>query len=317
MVVFCLVLSACSCQTSFAKATVPGVENQEVNVILIGPPPPSEKSTWAPKEPFKFYKEAGHNYEKLRGVLKKHCDLNLTDEKSVTAAVAIPLVVAGGKLLFELYMDKKIAKEERLKKAAQVDYERTVFVKEDQLQRCKCLLLTRYQKVQDKKEDASNASQGEAVAPNGLTAVFKMKKMGPQDLVMEPVYVRADNSVAIVNRDDPKISISFALALKTVVEQKGVPTLTAFGQGVVSVPQVKLDAGEKDAKVEGIYTDLIPVMTPPTEGGYISLSMGVTETGIVGVYFDQRIERLKAIRATMPTGFSESLVKLLEGYYAD
>ena len=154
----------------------------------------------------------------------------LEGETVVAAAVAIPLIVAGAKLAFDLYMDAKIKEIEALKKAAQVSYSEKVVGSERKLDEYGCVLLIR---------------PGKDNIPK-LVALLHFKDIGGHAFQLEPRYVLAREAVAVTKENvekgkKPAINISFAISVKALGRtQFGVTSFTPVGEGAISVSGLKI-----------------------------------------------------------------------------
>lgn len=279
---------------------------------------------WPPKntsQPLKNYiEESAH----LLTTIQDSCYDKPADEVQVQqmAAAGAAILAAGGKLLFDLYMDAKIRKNEELKNAAQASYSEKIVLSDVDLKKAKCALIVRdaIKNGDSKKENVSN-NKARAL---GLVILIKLENKD-QAFVMYPLYVKANNAVAVTkegenkegeNRAYAEINISIAASTKGIGKQEsGVPGLFPVGQGVFSMANIPLGLIEpSDSYLWCNGTKACPtsdLIVYPNRAP-ASITFMVSESGKVGFDVDQYIIELKAIKEAMGPAIKEALTEHLK-----
>jgi hypothetical protein len=255
----------------------------------------------------------------------------VTDECGPTTVVSkvtpgsIPLIGGLSKLLFNLYIDRQINAAAKLQKAAQANYSAHAILMPGELGTKPCILLVRTASI------SKNRSSQSGTVPDapGLVALLKMDLMDDNTaFVMRPLYIKASNAVAVTKRETEgspaAIDLSLAISIRAVGKQlTGFNGLVPVGEGVVSVTDIKLGSGAAECfkangkkDIKGMTTDTdcprSDLIAAPTKQAWVSMAMGVTETGKIGVDFDQAAAELKAIKEALGPALSESIKKYLE-----
>jgi len=236
-----------------------------------------------------------------------------------TAAPAfIPILATMGKYIFDNYQDKKLSKLEALKKASKSTYSGTAFLSAINLKNAQCAVLVRNYAVKDGKKE-------------GLIIIAKINhfpKSGKEAFSIEPTYIKAINSSAKTNKAEiakkkgdvnhPKINLAIGLSVKAIglSRNSGLPKLDAVGAGAVSVGNVELTVkgdniitdGKNPCEKSCPHSDLIPHVDGDQ---LVSVSMSVTESGQIGIGFDQRKAEITAIKEAFGSAISESLKEAL------
>ena len=300
-----------------------GVQNQKSELVVVG----GEVN----KQQFEDLKKL-INDENASTVIGEKCIIIIEepeqpyDKSAVAIAIAVPLITAGAKLLFDLYMDYEMEKLKDLKKAAQRTYSAKIVLPADKfMKNCNCVILKRY------KNDESRAI--------GMIAVVKINKQDKNDsFTVQPIYVRAYNSLALTAEKGSKkkeeedswgeesktpekkkyaINVSIGASVKSIgVNDYKIPGVFSLGEGVVSIPDLlvgnyaKNDAVPLCVNEECPSSDIIPYPVNPDSTASVSLS--ITETGDVGIDFDQTEAELKAMKAAIGPALEKSLIKYLE-----
>ena len=226
-------------------------------------------------------------------------------KKGAFAGVLIPVL---GKLVFDLYMDKKVHDLEALKKAAQADYAVSASLPAQELKAAvdsgECLLVLRRNEEQADK-------------PGGFVAVLKLSKAykdATQAFTFQLIFVQALDAVAVTRAaDKPAISVALALTVKGIgKQQNGLPLFGEAGQGAVSVPNLLIGAKSEPKCVKGSCpaSDAIPLMLP--DGAPAVLGIGIVEKGHVGIDFDMSKSELQAIKAALGPAISDVIKGSLE-----
>jgi len=271
-------------------------------------------------------------------------------DKSLTAAL-VPIVAALGKFIFDQSVDNANRELEKIKKAAIRSYSSRSIIPSDLLRDSKCILLVRGgpENINTKVSDKAINSNID-VNKSGMVVLLVKQDYGDA-FTYRPVYVNVKNTVALTkagtfekNNDDPskvcqnnknekdkcaKASIAVAMSLKAINAQGGPrPKLISFGEAVTSIPSVEMkqdnanscvkiindDEKKIDVEVEICHeTDLIPypITKSHHNADFVSLTIAVTETGVVGFDIDQAISENKAIKEALGPAISDSLKELL------
>lgn len=234
-------------------------------------------------------------------------------------AALIPLIASTTQLLFDIYMDRKIKALENLKEASQGSYAVQSFIEADKLGKYRCVALLRTS-TNEKKESKLGLLYVAKITPPEVDGATGVRKA----FVLQPIFVAAENaSVVAAERKDqkgnqlpPKINVSSALTLNAVGKtETGVPTLNMIGNGSVSVPNINVgsELGISLCKTESEKcptSGLIPY--PPADSGVIAITLGMSETGHVGIKIEQRKSELAAIKAALGPAIYKALEKELE-----
>jgi len=241
------------------------------------------------------YKSIVGNSTEWKDFILQACKKD-SSHKAIPVAV-IPIAIAAGKLVFDLYVDKKIKELEKLEKAAQRTYSGQVTIPSTKLLGANCAILTRY--------------KGDINAPDiGLIAIVRILKYDDSGFAIQPYYIWAKDAVAFTKKDEnASIKVSIGFSVKAIGNQKsGLPGLFPVGQSAVSIS--KLQLGKKYTCVPNCNTsDLIPFSG--NLSSLSSVSMSITETGNVGIDFDQRKAELKAIKGAIGPAIKDSLKAIL------
>ncbi|MEM8561036.1 MAG: hypothetical protein AAGF57_02320 [Pseudomonadota bacterium] len=228
------------------------------------------------------------------------------------ADAAVGLIAATGKFLFDRHQEKKLRELAKLKKAASGSYSGNVILPAASLKNISCLILIRYQ-----GEDSGNNNK------LGLVVAVQIEhhtKQGPTAITFRPTYLDARDAVVLTNRPNEKegvlskVNYSVALALKAIgtSAENGLPKLYSIGSGASTVPNVGLSASSKTCETQEVAcpsSDLIPIVSGDV--GPVSLSLGITETGHVGIDFEAVEAEIKAIKEAFGPAIEESLTTYL------
>jgi hypothetical protein len=196
------------------------------------------------------------------------------------------LVSAGIKAV-DWYIEKKEKEIERIKEASQVDYSNRVII--TPFDNVSCAIVYRY-------KDYEKVN---------LVSVLQFQRHGNNAFTLQPLYVKAKDSIAITKKSDAekcaKMDISFALSLKTVRKDKKLsnfPILIPIGEGIVTVPNIAVGSDTEcstSCREENTCerSDLIPL---PLNDEAVSVTFVTTETGKIGLDIDKSLSQMKALR---------------------
>lgn len=291
-----VVLSGCG-TTNFQKSEYSGVKENKLALVLI-----QGGATNADLKALMPVFQADKN---LLAKLDEDCGVG-SDAMIAAVPEAAGLIASIGKLIVDLFMDAQVRELEGLKKAAQASYSDRKLVSSAALRRQNCALAVRYK---DGDKDY------------GLAALVRLAKQ-PDDrsFVVEPVYVRAKNAVAVTEKPSEAnkqatMAVAIGVSVKAVAKQKtNVPTLQAVGEGVVTV--AKVEVGPRGAaagclpKTRCPSSDLIPY--PEAGNDVASLTLSIAEAGKINVDFDQSIAELKAIKEALGPALKDTLKEALK-----
>jgi hypothetical protein len=200
-------------------------------------------------------------------------------------------------------MEAQIKEIEALKKAAQVTYSERVIGSQRGLREYGCILLVR--------RDQTNSPK--------MVALLHLKGVDVGAFQLEPRYVLAWEAMAVTKENvdqgqKPAINMSFAISVKALGRmQSGVNGFTSVGEGATSVSSLKIGSAPEPYKCESLQepcptSDLIAY----PEGRPWSVTVGITETGMVGIDFDRVTAELKAIKEALGPALKSSLEKALQ-----
>ena len=301
-VIVVLVFSITGCHTNtvrdFKASDYSGAKGNKAHIAFIEKHP-----DWTPDALLKSYLDAHQSYSEF---ISKEC----SPDPILLPSELIPIISSFGKLLFDLKMEKKLRQLEALKKSAQGSYSARTFINLSDLEKQKCIILTRYNKNKETKN-----------LELGLLYVAKIiSKSQKNAFVISPIFIRAENSAVVTSKGTevngkvtlPAINTSLALSLKSINADKiGIPTLTPVGEGAVSVPNLEIGPNGKEFLCNNKCptSDLIPY--PKSGADPISFSLSLTETGIIGINFDERSAEIKAIKEALGPALKDSIKEYL------
>ena len=282
-----VILTGCNHLTvsGFDRSDLSAVSGSKAGLIVQDKP-----GTFVKDTPLALYSK---KHPDLDTKIKKVCEVVPPSGTQKISAVAIPLIAALGKVVFDLQMDKNTRELAKLKKAATGTYSQTAVMTADQLNGQSCAIIYRY----DEKTKAM-----------GFIAVVDIERHA-NAFTMEPVYVMAYNTVAITKKPEgkkkAKINASIGVAVKAIGKDKtGLPILSTLGAGVVTMPNIELLGGANACETPCASSELVPV----TSGsGTVSVTFSVVETGKLGVDFDEEIAERKAIKEAIGPAISAAI----------
>ncbi|MGM9513103.1 hypothetical protein ACS5PK_02495 [Roseateles sp. DB2] len=291
-------LSACanfSTASNFVRAEASGIEGSKTVVVLIGPNEPPIKVM----DTFKTY-APGTDLSWLPG--DKACGLQQVPPTPAIAAPLVPIIAAVAEVAFNLWADEQQRKIEANVESAKASYAATWIMSADQLAQTQCVAMVRY--TQD---------DGGPIK-SGLTTVLKFNHLGPapdglsRSFTFTPIYVHMTNSVAVTMKaPEPKTSLSFAVSVKAVgTPEGGVQRLLPSGEGVTTVPAVKLGKAPRCSTSDCKTSDLMPY---PVKAGALSVTMAIAEQGNTGFDDKAALAELAAVKAALGPAIGEAVKK--------
>lgn len=290
---------------TFTKATESGVTRGQVDVALVSRGLGNESATGD-----------------VDGLLASDSALNsrvdgscrpISKESTTFAAPGVAIILAaGGKLMFDLFMDARARSVKELKEAAApAPYGGRVILSGADLHRAECALLVRW-------------ATGDAVPPTPLLiALLKINKdPGNTVIWLTPVYVRAVSAVAVTapGADDVPafINVAFGVATKAVGRTAAaapaaasLPTVVTVGEGSITVARVPIGKKARPRCVSEACasTDLIAL---PPASGYASFSLTAAEVGKVGFDIDVAAAEVAAVKAAIGPAVSDTIKERLK-----
>ena len=225
--------------------------------------------------------------------------------------IIVPVI---GKLLFDMYMEKKARDLEELKEAAEKSYHGRMVLHGGTLRSAvsagRCFVVTRGM-PESKIPDFVSVLALEN-APKELLAGRKVEAFA-----FRPTYVAARTAVAVTRQaDKPKISVSFALSSRGIGKQdNGLPTFAQIGETAVTVPNLLLGKPNPQTESACFGTKACPTSDPipfADENGVVAIGVGVTESGDAGVNFDAAKSELAAMKAAIGPLISDVLKEKLK-----
>lgn len=227
-------------------------------------------------------------------------------QASSASPALIPIIAAVAQLGFEAIIDKQRRDVEAINDSASAVYSINVPVAptgEAGLAGAQCLVILRYA-----EDDKAGVSEGMSAVlrirshPSGTTAATNI-------ISLKPVFIRANNSVAITRAGDKaSVNMSFAVSVKAVARENTAPVarLVPAGETVASVRDLLLGTpgGVACATGECGESDLLPY---PTNRGVLSLSVAIAEQGKTG--FDSKVvdAELLAIKGALGPAIGEAV----------
>jgi len=217
--------------------------------------------------------------------------------------VAVTFLVAASTFAIDRWAQHQDRKFEELKAAASVDESTQILVSPDLFLNGNCLVYMRFATDPKTKENVSTEEQMGLVVvmkihgPNldSLAALLADKERAADYFTVQPIFVRARNSIAITAPGKP-IKVSVGVAVKQIGVLNGIPTLMAIGEAATTVTGVPLTGEALCADENCDVSSIIPI---PASKGTIVLGVAVTETGNVGFNIDRRQAEVKAIAAAI------------------
>lgn len=276
-----------------------------------------------------FVKQVWNEENALPTTVREACVPKVDKPFALTiGAIAAPV----GKLLFDWMLDNKRRKLEGLKKAAQTQYSAKLILSNAPLSNFRCAVLVRYKEKLPTESDLPTPETKEQVGLVGViqliskpdssaTQTEREEAEPPSAFVLKPIYVRAESAAVVTARPGKKegsekpaqIDAAIALSVKAIGQNvSGLPGLVTVGEGVVSVPNIplghvgKVTLCQENCEPESATdtSDLIPY--PPAKA-VTSVTMSITETGHVGINFDQRTAELKAVQEALGPALKDSI----------
>ena len=273
---------------------------------------------------------------KLRETLTSQCGLEEKPIEDKTAPVIIPIIVAVGKLIFDQSVENSNRELIKIKKAAVRSSSSRSILSYTQLKEHMCMVIIRDEisNIPEDIDEDSGVIEWD-LSKSGLIIILKKEEYA-SGFTYKPSYIKAKNTIALTKRgdeksDDPKvknarIDLAIAISLKAISKDgKSLPRLNAFGEGVTSITSIPLiDKEDNQCVREGRQichaTDLLPY--PDNNGQddngqnspdytHVSLTIAVTETGVVGFDIDQAISENKALKEALGPAIGDSLKELL------
>lgn len=224
-------------------------------------------------------------------------------------AIILPVV---GKLLFDLYIDKKARNLDELKESAEKSYYGRMVLNSDVLREAvssgRCLVLNR-------THSNDEVPQFIAVLALQQTPKDPVVDHKTEAFTFKPIYVAARSAVAVTQEsEEAQISVSFGLSVRGIgTQENGLPAFAQIGETAVTVPKIGIGKPISDKvscyAIECPQADPIPFV----EGnGTLVIGVGVTEKGDVGVSVDEAKSELSAIKAAIGPVISDSLKEKLK-----
>lgn len=302
-----IVVALTGCTTTlsnFDKSEISGIKNNKVALALIN----NELDIETSNEPIgSFVKED----KKLKELIKSECPIPPTTTVMMTTG-GIPIAAALGKYAFDAYIERQIKAAESLKKAALSTYSERAIIDDGNIDGYSCAIIARYNIVDNKKKP-------------GLIALIKINHVGGSALTISPRYIKAYNSSAVTKKAatnvHSEIDLSIAISTKSIgKQQSGVKGLFATGDGVFSIPKIDIgqttnpficpDANDKTQSAKSCPgSDLVAY---DSSNGPISITIAVTETGLIGADIDGNIAELKALKEAIGPAIKGSLQEYLK-----
>jgi len=291
-------LSACAnfnTASNFVRSDASGIDGSKTVVVLIGPNEPPIRVM----DSFKKY-APGTDLSWLPG--SEACGLKQLPPAPAVAAALVPIIAAIGEGIFNLWADDQQRKIEAIVESAKASYAATWIMSAQQLEQTQCVAMVRY------TED-----DGGVIKP-GLTTVLKFNDKGAapdglsRSFTFTPIYVQMTNSVAVTLKlPEPKTSLSFAVSVKAVgTPEGGVQRLLPSGEGVMTVPAVKLGKVPRCRAADCKTSDLLPY---PVKAGALSVTMAIAEQGATGFDDKAALAELAAVKSALGPAIGEAIKK--------
>jgi len=241
------------------------------------------------------------------------CKIQETDEEIVPSL--IPIVVAGGTLIFKYITDALASKVKQLQQASQKTSSANVLLDRNiSAKGTDCLLMVRY-------ADTSTGSQNNVTINDiGMAALFQ-KQTVRDAYAWKLIYLYYANSLAITEATDPpRINVAFAIAGKAVEKKNnksavlkniGASTMNLKGVPIgTNKPIIDCVSQTPTAICGHNMTDLFLGVQSDSKGA-TSYSIGLTETGSAYGQFDTAEAELKALNAALGPAIGASIKTLL------
>ena len=202
---------------------------------------------------------------------------------------ALSLIPSAGKFIVDFYLDRKADRMEELKQAAQAEYSNRIITAPGVFNNASCAIIYRYN-----EEDEE---------PVHFVSVLQLQHYGDSAFVLKPVYVKADNTVAITKKPDEgktaKIDTSFTVSLKAIRPDAAtrLPALSRIGEGVVSVANVDVGPEGKASCLEECESSDLIALPRKYEG--VSATFVTSELGRTGMNLDKRAAQVKALKEAL------------------
>ncbi|MBV8272592.1 MAG: hypothetical protein JO067_09995 [Cupriavidus sp.] len=237
-------------------------------------------------------KQIVHNDKKLEDALKEQCAVT----SPAVAPIAIPFIVAGAKLVFDLYVDQRKTTLEKLKDDALRTSSADLLLSRDKLAKVRCIVFSR-------------TAEGDKPNSPGLVEVLHVDHT-EDFLRFQPVFVRARNSLAKTaegTNDRPAaISVSTAVALRQISLVDGVARLVDVGQASTTVKRVVLSEAVFCTEASRCESSS-PIIAFPSQPGTVTVSLGVAEAGNVGIDITRATAELEAFKSAMGPALASAI----------
>ena len=215
--------------------------------------------------------------KELKNNLSRECGIKEEYDDSAGAkgvGVAIPLIVAAGKLIFDQSVENSNRELIKIKKAAVRSSSVRSIHSYTKLKEHVCMIIVR-DEISNIPENMAKDSEAIEwnLSKSGLIILLKKEEYA-SGFTYKPSYINAKNTIALTKRgdkksDDPKeqnarIDLAIAVSLKAISKVgKSLPRLNAFGEGVTSITSIPLiDNDDNQCVREGRQichaTDLLP-----------------------------------------------------------
>lgn len=216
-------------------------------------------------------------------------------QKLAPASIA-PIVVAGGKLLFDLAVDKSNKKLENLLKSSSGSYAESLKITNAKDLNSSCIILSR-----------------DSIDSNNLSAFTSFKILNENGLIyLLPTNTYAANTIAntkeVKKVNTEQITIIAGFSVQGIAtQQNGLPIIATTGQAVSKIGKVTLNS-----KLHPLNTSekLGPIPLPSddiSEKSPAIIRISITESGDLGFDVNETIARNKAIKSAIGPAIAEGL----------
>lgn len=225
----------------------------------------------------------------LRHTLKqsKFCGLPIRDPVKpgqqvpfIFGPAAVPILVALAGVAVDLYVDKRSSELEKLKSSSMQGFDLEVAIDANSFQNARCIIIERQAKDEKKP---------------GLLVVLLVHRQSDY-ITLQPVFIRARDSIATTAESTNSITVSTAVAINQIAAVQGVTTVAKMGQAATTVDSIALSEKEFCTDGKCISSPIIPL---PTGTGTVVIGIGVVETGDVGFSISRAQAEIAAIKGAL------------------
>lgn len=312
-VLLIIALAASSCSTmslrNFEKDKYSDVARGQIFMTVLGK---LDAGQTANKELSSQMASVVRQDQQLEKLTAKECGYTIPARTELFVASAlIPLIAAGGQLLFNLFVNAELRRLDAIKKAAKPDPSTVRLpLLGNAYRSAECIVFVRMTPPEDKEKPDTV----------GLVIVLKIVKQpvgkpSRDAYTLVPIYAKAANSIAVAGKpaatgELAKIDVALAVSVKQVSRtQVGDPTIHLQAEAVVKIGSLELGPNSKPRcdLSNGPPCDGSDLLVLPPTDSVLGISVSVAEIGKVGFDIDAADAELRAIQAALGPAIGKAI----------